>query len=86
MDLSKLNIEFSNMQNIITKYNTMVNCIKCEIKKNDKDISKYEVKIKNNKNVIERDICSLMLDICKNQNIFLNQLIGSEKQKNEENI
>lgn len=86
MDFSKLNIEFSNMQNTITKYNEIVICIKQRIKNNDKDISKYETKIKNIKNIVEKDINKLMLDILKNENIFLKQLIESEEKKDEKNV
>lgn len=81
MDFSKLNIEFSNMQNTITKYNEMVNCIKQKIKNNDKEISKYETKVKNTKNIIEKDIHKLLLDSIKNENIFLKQLVESEERK-----
>lgn len=86
MDFSKLNIEFSNMQNTITKYNEIVVCIKQKIKNNDKDISKYETKIKNIKNIVEKDINKLMLDVLKNENIFLKQLIESEEKKDEKSI
>ena len=81
MDFSKLNIEFSNMQNTITKYNEMVNCIKQKIKNNDKEISKYETKVKNTKNILEKDIHKLLLDSIKNENIFLKQLVESEEKK-----
>ncbi len=86
MDFSKLNIEFSNMQNTITKYNEIVICIKQRIKSNDKDIIKYETKIKNIKNIVEKDINKLMLDILKNENIFLKQLVESEEKKDEKNV
>lgn len=86
MDFSKLNIEFSNMQNTITKYNEIIICIKQKIKSNDKDISKYETKIKNIKNIVEKDINKLMLDIIKNENIFLKQLIESEDNKDEKSV
>lgn len=86
MDFSKLNIEFSNMQNTITKYNEIIICIKQRIKNNDKDISKYETKIKNIKNIVEKDINKLILDILKNENIFLKQLIESEDKKDEKSV
>ena len=47
MDFTKLNVEFANMQNTITKYNNILNEIKNRIKNNLRDISKYETKIKN---------------------------------------
>ena len=46
MDFQKLNIEFSNMQNMITKYNELLLEIKNRIRNNLKEISKYETKIK----------------------------------------
>ena len=44
MDFTKLNIEFANMQNIISKYNNLQNEIKNRIKIDLKDINKYETK------------------------------------------
>ena len=49
MDFKKLNVEFANMQNTITKYNSLLNEIKNRIKNNLRDISKYETRIKNTK-------------------------------------
>lgn len=83
MDFSKLNLEFSNMQNIITKYNEIINSIRLKIKNNDKEINKYDLKIKNTKNIIEKDIYKLLLDNYKNENIFLSQLIEDGAKKNE---
>ena len=79
MDFSKLNVEFSNMQNTITKYNEIVIDIKQKIKNNDKDISKYEIKIKNIKNIVEKDVSKLILDILKSENIFLNYMCIKEE-------
>lgn len=86
MDFSKLNVEFSNMQNTITRYNEMVNCIKQKIKNNDKEISKLETKLKNTKIIIEKDIYRLLLDSTKNENVFLKQLVESEDKKDEKSI
>lgn len=86
MDFSKLNVEFSNMQNTITRYNEMVNCIKQKIKNNDKKISKLETKLKNTKIIIEKDIYRLLLDSTKNENVFLKQLVESEDKKDEKSI
>lgn len=86
MDFTKLNLEFANMQNTITKYNQIINSINQIIKNNDKDINKYETKIKNTKNIIEKDTYKLMMDIIKNENVFLKQLIESEANKNEKSI
>ena len=38
MDFTKLNVEFANMQNTITKYNNILNEIKNRIKNNLRDI------------------------------------------------
>ena len=86
MDFSKLNMEFNNMQNIIVKYNDIVNKINQKIKNNDKDIIKYEIKIKNSKNIIEKDITKLLLDSVKNENVFLKLLIDKEEKKDEKSI
>ena len=39
MDFTKLNLEFANMQNTITKHNNILNEIKTRIKNNSKEIS-----------------------------------------------
>lgn len=74
------------MQNIIVKYNDIVNKINQKIKNNDKDIIKYEIKIKNSKNIIEKDITKLLLDSVKNENVFLKLLIDKEEKKDEKSI
>lgn len=86
MDFSKLNIEFSNMQKTIIKYNEMNNKINQKIKNNDKHISQYETKIKNTKIIIEKDIYRILLDSIKNENVFLKQLVESEEKKDEKSI
>lgn len=53
MNFQKLNLEFNNMQIIITKYNKLLLDINNKIKENLKEINKYESKIKNNKNSVE---------------------------------
>lgn len=85
MDFTKLNLEFANMQNTITRYNQMINSINQRIKNNDKDINKYETKIKNTKSIIEKDSYKLMMDSIKNENIFLKQLAESEEKKVDTN-
>lgn len=85
MDFGKINLEFSNMQKTIIKYNEMNNKISQKIKNNDKDISKYETKIKNAKTLLEKDIYKLLLDSLKSENTFLNLLLESEvKSENAE--
>ncbi|MBO5096101.1 MAG: hypothetical protein J6B98_04425 [Bacilli bacterium] len=86
MDFTKLNLEFSNMQNMINKYNDMVSIINQKIKSNDKDIGKYETRLKNNKNIIEKDITKLLLDSLKNENMFLKSLIENEVKKDEKSV
>lgn len=76
MDFSKLNLEFANMQNIINKYNDIILNIKNKLKANEKDISKLETKIKNTKNIIEKDCYKLLLDSLKNENTFFEKIIG----------
>ena len=70
MDFSKLNLEFSNMQNTINRYNEIIKIVNERIKDNLKIINKSEVKLKNAKDDIERDIIELYLDVIKGQNKF----------------
>lgn len=85
MDFEKINIEFSNMQKTIIKYNEMFNNINQKIKLNDKNISKYDTKIKNTKVILEKDIYRLLLDSLKSENNFLKQLIGNEVKSEDGN-
>ena len=85
MDFEKINIEFSNMQKTIIKHNEMFNNINQKIKLNDKNISKYDTKIKNTKLILEKDIYRLLLDSLKSENNFLKQLIGSEVKSEDGN-
>ena len=71
MDFSKLNIEFSNMQNMITKYNELLLEIKNKIKNNFKEISKYETKMKNTKNNLEKECYKILVISLKNETLFL---------------
>ena len=80
MDFSKLNIEFANMQTTIQKYNDVINLIK----NNEKEISKYETKNKNSKNVIEKDSLKIMVDSIKQENIFLKTLLIDKNNKEME--
>lgn len=83
MDFSKLNVEFANMQSTIQEYNKLVNLINNKIKNNDKEISKYETKIKNSKNILEKDSFKFMVDTMKQENVFL-KLLVREEQTNKE--
>ena len=83
MDFSKLNIEFSNMQNMITKYNELLLEIKNKIKNNFKEISKYETKIKNTKNNLEKECYKILVISLKNETTFLENIIKEEKDGQE---
>lgn len=83
MDFSKLNLEFANMQNLITKYNNLVVDIKNRIKNNLKDISKYETKIKNTKNSLEKEIYKILVISLKNETTFLENLVKEEESNGE---
>ncbi len=86
MDFTKLNVEFANMQNTITKYNGLITEIKNRIRNNSRDISKYEIKIKNTKNKIEKDMLNLYITILKNENEFMGGLINECNDKIEKNV
>ena len=83
MDFQKLNIEFSNMQNMITKYNELLLEIKNRIRNNLKEISKYETKIKNTKNNIEKECYKILVVSLKNETNFLESIIKEEKDGQE---
>ena len=79
MDFQKLNIEFSNMQNMITKYNEILLEIKNKIRNNLRDINKYETKIKNIKNNLEKECYKMLVISLKNETSFLENIIKEEK-------
>ena len=79
MDFSKLNLEFANMQNIITKYNNLVNEVKNRIRNNLRDISKFETKIKNTKNILEKESYKMIVTSLKNETSFLENIIKEEE-------
>ena len=83
MDFQKLNIEFSNMQNMITKYNELLLEIKNRITNNLKEISKYETKIKNTKNNLEKECYKILVISLKNETTFLENIIKEEKDGQE---
>ena len=83
MDFQKLNIEFSNMQNMITKYSELLLEIKNRIRNNLKEISKYETKIKNTKNNLEKECYKILVISLKNETTFLENIIKEEKDGQE---
>ena len=84
MDFTKLNVEFANMQNTITKYNDLVFEIKNRIKNNSRDISKYETRIKNTKNNLEKESLKMLVISLKNETTFLESIIKEEDTNERE--
>ena len=80
MDFTKLNIEFANMQNKINEYNNLVVLINNKIRDISKEIGKYDTKLKNTNNIIENDFFSMMLNILKEEQTFLESLIVKENK------
>ena len=83
MDFQKLNIEFSNMQVMITKYNKLLLDISNKIKNNIKDINKYETRLKNTKKNLEKESYKLIIVSLKNETNFLEQLIKEDNQNEQ---
>lgn len=83
MDFTKLNVEFANMQNTITKYNSLLTEIKNRIRNNSRDISKYETRIKNTKNNLEKESYKILVISLKNETSFLESII-KEDEKDEQ--
>lgn len=86
MDFSKLNIEFNNMQVIITKYNEILSLVKSKIKNNSKEINKFENKIKNTKNPIEKESYKIVIVSLKDENVFLENLIKEDNKDGQSEI
>lgn len=86
MDFSKLNVEFSNMQNMIAKYNELLLEIKNKIKNNVKDINKYETKLNNTKNNLEKECYKILVSTLKNETSFLEKIIKEETNEHESSI
>ena len=86
MDFTKLNVEFANMQNTITKYNDLVSEIKNRIKNNLRDISKYETRIKNTKSNLEKESLKMLVISLKNETTFLESLIKEEENNERESV
>ena len=84
MDFTKLNIEFANMQNTITKYNNLLNEIKNRIRNNSRDISKYETRIKNTKSNLEKESLKMLVISLKNETTFLESIIKEEETNERE--
>lgn len=84
MDFTKLNIEFANMQNTITKYNNIQNEVKNRIKNNQKEISKYETKVKNTKNNLEKETYKLIVIAIKNETSFLESIVKEDNSNERE--
>ena len=84
MDFTKLNVEFANMQNTITKYNDLVSEIKNRIKNNLRDISKYETRIKNTKSNLEKESLKMLVISLKNETTFLESIIKEEETNERE--
>lgn len=80
MNFQKLNLEFNNMQIMITKYNKLLLDINNKIKENLKEINKYESKIKNNKNSIEVRCLEFIIVSLKSETEFLQKIIGKENE------
>ena len=84
MDFTKLNVEFANMQNTITKYNNLVNEIKNRIRNNSRDISKYETRIKNTKSNLEKESLKMLVISLKHETTFLGSIIKEEETNERE--
>lgn len=84
MDFSKLNLEFANMQETVKDYNKMIIRINFRIKENLKSISKFETKMKNTKNKLEKDLAHLYITSVKCETEFLEDLIKEEKANVQE--
>lgn len=84
MDFTKLNVEFANMQNTITKYNSLLTDIKNRIRNNSRDISKYETRIKNIKNNLEKESYKILVISLKNETSFLESLVKEEESNERE--
>ena len=84
MDFTKLNLEFANMQETVKDYNKMIVRINFRIKENLKSISRFETKMKNTKNKLEKDLAHLYITSIKCENEFLQDLIKEEKENVQE--
>ena len=83
MDFTKLNVEFANMQNTINKYNFLLIEIKNRIRNNSRDISKFETRIKNTKNSIEKESYKMIVISLKNETSFLESIIKEDENNGE---
>ena len=84
MTQSDFAVRIGLTQNTITKYNNILNEIKNRIKNNLRDISKYETKIKNTKNNLEKESYKILVISLKNETSFLENIIKEEEQNERE--
>lgn len=84
MDFSKLNLEFANMQKTVEDYNKIITLINMRIKDNLRTVSKYETKMKNTKNKLEKDLSHLYITSIKCETEFLESLVKEEKTNERE--
>lgn len=84
MDFTKLNVEFVNMQKTVEDYNKMIISINLRIRDNLKSISKFETKMKNTKNKLEKDLAHLYITSVKCEIEFLESLVKEEKTNERE--
>ena len=87
MDFTKLNIDFENIQNIIEKYGKINEEINNKIKIDIKEINKYETKIKNSTNNLEKECFNFIIEAKKEELIFLNNLLRKDEvSKNAKSV
>ena len=84
MDFSKLNLEFANMQKTVEDYNKIITLINMRIKDNLRTVSKYETKMKNTKNKLEKDLAHLYITSIKCETEFLESLVKEDKTNERE--
>ena len=65
------------------KYNKLLLDISNKIKNNIKDINKYETRLKNTKNNLEKESYKLIIVSLKNETNFLEQLIKEDNQNEQ---
>ena len=79
MDFSKLNLEFTNMQETVKKYNKMVLFIQVKIKDNERIIGKYKTKAKSLKNKLEKDLATFYIKTLEYENDLLNLILADDE-------
>ncbi len=82
MDFTKLNLEFSNIQLKLEKYDKQLGIVLNEIKKLEKDIGKLETKLEQTKVQTEKCQYKLIIEFKKEQVNFLkNTFIDKEVER-----